>query len=126
MKKIIYPFSALLIFATAIGCRKNMEHISKSIVIDTALASGSEYVLDLKSFGDADDIAVITKQASSYTRSEIVNTATTFAPVYYYSATTKTSVTDQVVLSITEGNGRGGGNRHNCDSTTITINFVTK
>ena len=126
MKKILYAVSSLAIITTIQSCEKHMDHTSKQIVIDTTLASGTEYLLDLRPYGDADDVAKITKQATSYTTSEIVNTSGTFAPVYHYSAMAKTSLTDQVVLSITEG-VRGNGNaRPHSDSTTITINFAVK
>lgn len=126
MRKIFYSVSTLLIIVAMGSCRKNMDHESRQVVIDTTLASGTEYVLDLKSFGDADDVATIIKQASNFSTSEITNTAGTFSPVYHYSAISKTSTSDQVVLSITEGN-RGGGNcRHHNDSTNITINFLVK
>ncbi len=85
------------------------------------IASGSEYVLNLQQYGDADDIAKITKQAGNYTTSQIINSATGFNPVYYFSAIAdpKTTTTEQVVLSITEP----AGHPHS-DSTRVTINFT--
>lgn len=126
MKKIIYSISSLVIVAAMASCEKKVEHASKQIVIDTTLASGTEYILDLKPYGDADDVAVITKQATSFTISEIKNQAGTFAPVYHYSATSKTGATDQVVLSVTEGNRENEDKGHREDSTNITINFIIK
>lgn len=124
MKKVLYTLFCFVVIAAMCSCRKHMQHISKSIVIDTTIASGSQYVLDLKPYGDADDVAAITRQGTYYTTSEIINTAGTFSPVYHYSASAKTSVNDQVVISITEGNHGNGGGRHNSDSTTVTINFT--
>jgi hypothetical protein len=127
MKKIIDSISSLLIIASVASCKKNMEHATKQIVIDTALAAGTGYVLDLKSYGDADDVATITKQATNFSTSEITNTTGVFAPVYHYeAAASKTNVADQVVLSITEGNHGNGSSRHMGDSTNIIINFLIK
>lgn len=126
MKKVIYSISFLLIIASMASCEKKMDNTTKQIVIDTTLFSGSEYVLKLKTFGDADDVATITKQATAFSTSEITNTAGTFAPVYHYVATSKTTISDHVVLSVTEGNGRNRGGRHGGDSTNITINFIIK
>lgn len=126
MKKIVYAISSLVIIAATQSCKKNMDHASKSIVIDTTLASNTEYLLDLKPYGDADDVATITKQAAFFTTSEIVNTSGTFSPVYHYSALAKTDGTGQVVLSITEGSHGNNNARPHSDSTTITINFIIK
>ncbi|MGZ3912025.1 MAG: hypothetical protein ACXVBR_18205 [Flavisolibacter sp.] len=86
MKKIIYSAACLAFFAL-FSCRKaHHEILGKTVTIDTTLASGTTYTLDLKSYGDADDIATIKQQASNFTTSEIVNTASGFAPVYHFSA----------------------------------------
>jgi len=126
MKKLFYAVSSLVIIAATQSCNKNMNHVSKQIVIDTTLASGSEYLLNLQPYGDQDDVANISKQAASFTTSEIVNASGTFAPVYHYSSVAKESHTDQVILSITEGNHGNGNQRPPSDSTTITINFTIK
>src|SRR4051794_4885054 len=118
MKRILYTVSALAIIAATQSCNKNTDHVSKRIVIDTTLPSGTGYLLDLKPYGDQDDVANIIKQATSFTTSEIVNTTGTFAPVYHYSSLAKTSLTDQVVLSITEGNHGNRNARPHSDSTT--------
>ena len=97
---------------------------TKYVTIDTTINSGTAYQLNLTQYGDADDVAAIKTQAAQYTRSEIVNAASGFAPVYYFSANTdpKTGVlTEKVVIAITEGNSR---RPHPCsDSTLVTINF---
>lgn len=122
MRKVIYASGLLFSIAMMQSCDKNMEHASKQIAIDTTLASGAEYKLDLQPYGDADDVASITRQGSAFTTSEIVNASGTFAPVYHYAAFTKTGLTDQVVLTVSEGHeGRGHGG-----STIITINFTIK
>jgi hypothetical protein len=122
MKKVFYTVLLLTIFSLMQSCNKDHNFETKQIVIDTTLASGATYDLNLQPYGDADDVASIVKQAANYTTSEITNTTGTFAPVYHYSAFTKTGVTDQVVLSVAEG----AGHRHHSDSTLITINFTIK
>lgn len=126
MKKFLYTISYVTIILVMHSCTKKMDHASKQITIDTTLASGTEYLLNLKPYGDQDDLANIIKQATSFSKSEIVNTPGTFAPVYHYSSIAKTSLTDQVVLSITEGNHGNVNSRPHSDSTTITINFSIK
>ena len=124
MKRMFYALTcaaSILFFS----CTKDPHHndiLGKRITIDTALVSGTLYTLDLKPYGDADDVATITKQASTFTTSEIVSSTAGFAPVYHFSANSdiKNPINEQVVLSITEGGNR---RRPGCDSTLITINF---
>lgn len=123
MKKIFFVLSCLAA-VFFFSCKKQHQDIlGRTVTIDTTLASGTMYSLNLAQYGDADDIATIRQQASSFTTSEIVNAATGFAPVYNFSAVgdNKSAINEQVILAITEG-GRNG-NRHGCDSTLITINF---
>ena len=126
MKKLFYAASFLAITATIQSCDKHINRLSKQIIIDTTLAAGTDYVLNLQPYGDQDDAANITKQATSFTTSEIINTSGTFAPVYHYTSSAKSNLTDQTVLSITEGNNGNGNMRRHSDSTTITINFTIK
>lgn len=126
MKKILYFVSALAIFGIMQSCDKHVEHASKQIVIDTTLASGSEYVLNLRPYGDADDVATLKKQPNAFITSEIVNQVNQFDPVYHFSASAKETQTEQVILAVTEGN-HGNGNYHpDRDSTLITINFTIR
>lgn len=124
MKKIFCAILSMAFIAILPSCNKNAEHAGKQIVIDTTLAGGADYFLNLQQYGDADDLANIVKQATSYSTSEIINTPDVFAPVYHYSSIAKTSLTDQVVISITEGNHGNSDSRRHSDSTTITIHFV--
>ena len=119
----VFSFMTLLLMQS---CKKNHERFLKQYVIDTTLAAGVEYQLNLKSYGDDDDVATIIKQGANFKTSEIINTSGTFTPVYHYSASPKGGLTDQVVLSIKEGHFRNNCNRGNQDSTTITINFTGK
>lgn len=126
MKRLLFFGVVASVTSLALlSCTKNA-HDSRgprSVTIDTTIASGSTYALDLKQYGDADDVATIKTQATNYTTSEIINAGTGFAPVYHFSAASaKTAATEQVVIAVTEGNH---GQRHaNCDSTLVTINFT--
>ena len=130
MKRFVYPVLLLAVVATVQACTKNAEDSgsAKYVTVDTALASGTEYRLDLRPYGGAGSIATIRQQGKNFTVSEIVNSPGTFAPVYRYAATTaKSNVADQVVLSVTEGKSRN--DRSGCrngDSTVITLNFTVK
>ena len=96
MKQTLCSISIFLIVMSFISCRKDGQHLSKSIVIDTALVSGREYLLNLQPYGDADDTAAIQKQGTLYTVSEITNSAGIFAPVYHYFATVKSAGNDSL------------------------------
>jgi hypothetical protein len=127
MKKALLIISSGMILLLAQSCVKPHDKISKQVSIDTTLSSGTEYLLNLQPYGDADDVAAISKQAVNYAKSEIVNTAGIFAPVYHYQAETKTGLSDQVILTVKEGGNRGNnGHGHGCDSTVITIHFTVK
>ena len=129
MKKIFYTISSLAVITFFASCDKHMDSVAtKHVTIDTALTPGQVYQLPLARYSDADDVATILTQGSNYTVSAITNLPRTFAPVYSYSANAaKVSLTDQVVLAVTEGNRNGNGNcRKNSDSTIITLNFTVK
>jgi len=123
MKRFLF-FSALASVVVLLSCSKGHDgnHGSRSVTIDTTIASGTQYVLDLKPYGDADDVAAIKTQATNYTISEIINTSVGFSAVYRFSAVAdvKNPATQQVVIAVTEGGNRG---RSCSDSTLITINF---
>lgn len=126
MKKLLYSILPITILLFTQSCKKDHEHVSKQYTIDTTLSSGTAYQLNLQPYGDADDTAGISKQATNFTTSEIVNATGTFAPVYHYLTETKTGLTDQVVLVIKEGNHGNNNSMNHSDSTTITINFTIK
>ena len=125
MKKFIYGTGQLFIFFVVLSFKKDHEGVAKQVVIDTTLASGIQYQLNLQPYGGADDVAAITKQAASFTTSEIVNTSTgIFAPVNHYATAAKSILTDQVVIVVKEGSRGGNRGSKNCGhSTTIAINF---
>ncbi|MDQ6843077.1 MAG: hypothetical protein M3Z92_01800 [Bacteroidota bacterium] len=129
MKKI-FPAALplLLILISLQACNKDHVHSSKQVTIDTTVAYGSLYQLDLAKYGDQDDVATITKQASHFSTSAITNTSGTFNAVYNYisSGDSKLASTDQVILAVTEGKRQNGNCNHHGDSTLITINFNVK
>ena len=123
MKKrvLIVPVMAC---ALLVACKKENHGSAKLVTIDTTIASGAEFQLPLQPYGDADDVATITKQATSYSVSEITNAdPSVFSSVYHYMAVSKGTLNDQVVLHVTEGLGN---HPHKGDSTVVTINFTVK
>jgi hypothetical protein len=124
MRKLVLPCVVAIACMAITACHKGDHgvHLGQSITIDTTIASGSLYQLNLQPYGDADDVAKIKTQATNYTTSEIINSPAGFSPVYRFSAvtTSKASLTDQVVIAITEGTN---GNHPKRDTTFVTINF---
>ncbi len=124
MKKILYTLTALLSFAIFQACNKSMEGATKQIAIDASIAQGAVYQLNLSPYGN---VASILKQASIYTTSNITTISGSTEKIYSYSASTKTGLTDEVVLAITnEKAGRRDDCRKAVDSTVITIKFNIK
>jgi hypothetical protein len=111
-----------------VACKKQSEHATTHVTIDTTLAAGASLQLNLQPYGDQDDVASILQQASNATTSEIVNAPNGFAPVYHYvsSANAKSSVSDQVTLAVTEGHSTNRRCGHAGDSTIIVVNFQVK
>lgn len=121
MKKI-FTFFILLTFITfsLVSCKKE-NHGTQYETLDVSLARGANYQLDLRQYGDADDIATITKQADDYVTSEI----SSFVYKYTTATTPKVSSTghDNVVLKVSEPAGRGRCGGHKSE-TVISINFT--
>jgi len=127
MKTVLkYLLLIMITGFTFIGCKKEQNNV-KYVTLDVTLARGTNYNLDLRQYGDADDIVSITKQADDYITSEISRDASTSWYIYKYStaATPKVSSTghDTVVLKITEPGGRGRCGKHQSE-TDITIHFT--
>ncbi len=100
------------------SCTKNSSttaSATKQVTIDKTVSSGSLLSLDLGSYGNR---AVITKQASDYTTSAIVQSGVR-TPVYQFSSATKTSVAQQVLVAVTNS-GRCDNSQ---DSTIVTVNL---
>jgi hypothetical protein len=123
--------AALLILGLVSACKKSNEEV-KYITLNETVAYGAVYNLDLSQYGDADDVATITKQA---TKSNASAMASTFG--YSYTAPAvgvgKIASTDKdvVEITLTEGNrggprcGNGSNNRReNVERTIITISFT--
>ena len=105
------------------SCSKNNDLKVKQVVIDTSIASGVQYTLNLRPYGNT---ATITKQASSYATSEIIINARLSTLLYQYSSLAKVAATDQVILGVSSGSRRSNNCNNNSDSTIITINFTVK
>lgn len=127
MKKI-FTFFILLsaISCSLISCKK-ADHGTKYVTLDVTLARGADYQLDLRQYGDADDIVSITKQADDYVTSVVINDASTSWYVYKYATATTPKVTstghDTVVLKVSEPESRGRCGKHQSE-TDITIHFT--
>ena len=127
MKKIILSsFCIFVLFVVMQSCQKEVHQSEsiKEITIDTTLASGIDYFLNLAPFGDEDDIATILEKGKIFSVSQLENETDMFTSVYHYSASAKTSGTDRIVLSVSEN--PGGRNKCSKDSTIIYLNLTIK
>jgi hypothetical protein len=127
MKKLLQPLVAILFLATiATSCKKENHHQRrdevKNLTLNISVDAGVVYNLDLNTYGDADDIATISKQATDFTISEIVKQGIIGKYSFMRHGTPKTggNGTDVVVLKITEPAGRC----NRIEETNITINFT--
>ncbi len=137
MKQILrFTIGTFMLMSLFSACKKSNEEV-KYITLNETVAFGAVYNLDLSQYGDADDVASITKQASKSNTSAIVS-----AFGYSYTAPTanvsKIGSTDKdvVEITLTEGNRGNGIARGGCMSnggidrkkhderTVITINFT--
>jgi hypothetical protein len=126
MKKILQPLIAILCLATiATSCKKENHHQRdevKNVTLNVSVDAGVVYNLDLSTYGDADDIVTITKQATDYNISEIVKQGVIGKYSFMRNGTPKTggNGTDVVVLKVAEPAGRC----KRVEETNITINFT--
>lgn len=118
---IITAFSIVLISS----CRKDGHgrNENKSVTLNVTINAGDVYQLNLAQYGDADDLATISKQAAVYSISEIGKN-NTGNNIYKFSTTVGSKTggtgTGQVILKVYEPEGRC----RNHDETNITINFT--
>jgi hypothetical protein len=72
MKKILH-FTLTLLSLTILftSCKKEHTDEIKNITLNVTVNAGDTYKLDLNQYGDADDFATITKQATTFATSEI-------------------------------------------------------
>jgi hypothetical protein len=122
MKK--YLLIAFYFFACFImlSCSKNArspKNATKQISVNAEVASGETYLLNLSQHGNH---ATITKQAGNFTISEVRNA--TGNPSYAFSYDAKSTVSEQVVIAVTNTNNRGCNSFK--ESTIVTVNFSLK
>jgi alpha-tubulin suppressor-like RCC1 family protein len=122
MKRTLSILSSFAVLAFAQSCKKDASGGTISqVVIDTAIAPGTVYSLNLSTYGNT---AVIKQQATQFSTSQVISSGG--AITYRYSSSSiKAAATDQVVLAVANGKG---GNR-GCgasDSTIVTVNFTGK
>ncbi len=126
MKKILQSIIAVILITTVItSCKKENHHEKdevKNITLNISVDAGTIYNLDLSKYGDADDIASITKQATDFTVSEIAKQGIIGKYSFMRNGSPKSggNGTDVVVLKIAEPVGRC----KRVDETNITINFT--
>lgn len=127
MKKALLTISlSLFVLLIMQSCQKEVHQseVIKEITIDTTLAAGSTYQLNLAPYGTEDDIATIIQQGTNYSESELENETDMFTTVYQYKASDKAQGKDKVVLAISANpTGRIATSK---DSTIIYLNFTIK
>jgi hypothetical protein len=143
MKKIL-QFTLTLLSLTILftSCKKEQTDEIKNITLNVTVNAGDAYKLDLNQYGDADDFATITKQATTYITSEITKVGVIGEYNFMKAGTPKAGGNgyETVVVKIAEG-ARGvngiaaggcmpnGNNREHHDKkghveeTNITINI---
>jgi hypothetical protein len=126
--------ASLVILSLASSCKKSNEEV-KYITLNETVAFGAVYNLDLSTYGDADDVATITKQSTKSNASAI---ASAFGYSYTAPAANVSKIgsidKDAVEITLTEenrgggrcGNGNNGGRdrKGHDERTVITINFT--
>ncbi|MBL0357924.1 MAG: hypothetical protein IPP72_14065 [Chitinophagaceae bacterium] len=120
---LIIAAASLMILSS---CRKDGHgrNENKSVTLNVTVNAGEVYKLDLSQYGDADDLATITRQATSYATTSEINRNITGNNIYSFSKSgspkTGGNGTDLVILKVYEPEGRC----RNHDETNITINFT--
>jgi hypothetical protein len=144
MKKIL--IFAVAVLSSAIlftSCKKENTDEITNVTLDVSINAGETYKLDLSQYGDADDFATITTQATTFTTSEIAKIGTIGEYNFMKAGNPKVggNGNETVVLKIEEGNSggicggdstavhpnNGGGHhgkKHHIEETNITINFT--
>lgn len=123
MKKTVLV-AGLFIASThlLLSCQKEVKDriMVKEITIDTTIATGSDFLLDLSGYGREGDYATILEQGNNAAVSRLENETDMFTTVYHYKPNTKFSGTDMVTLSIHDN--------ESCrkDSTTLYLNLTVK
>lgn len=124
MKKFVCSLALIAgISLLFVSCRKEgpgRDDI-RNVTLDISLAAGQTYTLDLSQYGDEDDIASITQQATVYDLSRIDLTGGKYIYSFLKTLPSKIGATDTetVMLKVAEP----AGHRH-CEETDITIHFT--
>jgi hypothetical protein len=142
MKKNLALLVAIISIAFLFtACKKENGDDIKNITLNISINAGETYKLDLSKYGDADDVAIITKQASIFTTSEIVTIGAIGEYNFMKLGNPKTegNLNEVVKIKVSEGKGRGwcgngNGNsgigehkderKHHIEETNITINIT--
>jgi hypothetical protein len=143
MKKIL--IFAVAVFSSAIlftSCKKENTDEITNVTLDVTVNAGETYKLNLDQYGDADDFATITSQATTFTTSEIAKVGVIGEYSFMKAGNPKVGGNgfETVVLKLEEGKGTcsgdstgvhpqtGGGHHgkkhHHIEETNITINFT--
>jgi hypothetical protein len=139
-KNYLLSIVAVLVLAGFSSCKKDgpgRHHDNSTAntptVLNVSVQSGNAYKLNLSAYGDGSPS--ITKQATSYTTSEIAYDNASRSYVYTYNSTSPKAgetITDKVMLKIinsssqqiTSGGCNGGNGNHDTQEKNITINFT--
>jgi hypothetical protein len=131
-------FSTVILFAS---CKKENTDEIKNVTINVTINAGETYKLNLSQYGDADDIASIIKQATTFTTSEIAKVGMIGEYNFMKAGSPKAggNGNEVVILKVEEanniprcgngntssnGSGEHHGRKHHLDETNITINFT--
>lgn len=126
MKKILLSTTFLLsLFVTMQSCHKEIvqSEVIKEITIDTAINSGSDYMLNLTPYGDEGNVATILEPGNNFSISTLENETDMFTTVYHYRSAAKFSGTERITLSISQN---PAGRQCSKDSTIIYLNLTVK
>jgi hypothetical protein len=143
MKKNLILFVAILsTIVLFTSCKKQNTDEIKNVTLDVSINAGETYKLDLSQYGDADDVATITTQATTFTTSEIAKVGVIGEYNFMKAGSPKTGGNgyETVILKVAEGTGGGRcgtdsngvhtsqgdhhGKGNHVDETNITINFT--
>jgi hypothetical protein len=123
MKTILRSTIFLLaLFILMQSCQKELVHreFVKQLTIDTTIAAGTHYYLDLTPYGDEGDEATVTVPGNYFSVSRLEDVTDMFTYIYHYSPADKLSDTkDRVTIFIKRYSPEQ-------DSTVIHINFTIK
>ena len=104
------------------SCQKEAVHKEyiKDLTIDTTIAAGTHFYLDLTPYGDEGDEATIANPGNYFSVSRLEDVTDMFTYIYHYSPANNLSDTkDRVTISIKRYSSEE-------DSTVIHINFTIK